>query len=537
MGNRLKKQKYSIFVVDDKDWMDLNKDMKYMTPEKLKGALGFANPETMEAYVRKTGVAEIDDITMEHELEELLATVSPHEVDGIRYKFLDDVSKAINKAIIQPINSVLSPVLDPVLKATGISGVGVSGGTNGTQVSLGGTGVPSDIGYNTYKAPVDTARGAGNIDELLGKTSVTSTTPLTTAFNQSQAQQFGSPVTLGGQTSAVSSSGGSLTSTPLASGFNFSTLPSLNLLGNTSTKSATTTTPANTTPKPVNTLVDLGVQEKAPALGGLTLPNGGMTPGQITPGSISPVPNINVIQPGSLVGNGNKTEPAQTWGSKLGKATEKFLTNPQNLLGLGSALLSTMQKTPTYQEPASVEQIRSQLLSGTSPTQLGTLAKGELSKILSSSATDLYPVQSDAYYQAALRRTQDSYAEAKKNLDAQYNQAGVYGSGEHLAAVDKLNQQLTNAEADLYAQTEATNRQLAMTAKQQAIQDSLGVDKATMDDLVGLTGLDVNVAAQKYGADVADVIAIRNALAGAGTELIKSGMQQGSTQQTVKGKG
>ena len=52
----------------------------------VKDALGCADAKTGQAYIRHTGVDGIDLLTIQHELEELVAKTSPHEVDGIRYK-------------------------------------------------------------------------------------------------------------------------------------------------------------------------------------------------------------------------------------------------------------------------------------------------------------------------------------------------------------------------------------------------------------------------------------------------------------------
>jgi hypothetical protein len=528
MENRLKKQKYSIFVVDDKDWLDLHKDLKYMTKEKLEGALGFANPETMEAYVRKTGVADIDDITMEHELEELLATVSPHEVDGIRYKnFFDAIAAPIQKNITQPISNFIGSTLNRlggVGKFIGDMGFGARTGSGGITGGVGSGSGSSNIGAGagSYTTPVDKARGTGNIDELLGKSQPSS--GLAEAFRKQQGQEFGEPVTLGSRTANISSSGGELVSTAPSIATNFGGGNSFNLLGNTQKKRINEPNIFSTQNGNIpNDLTALGIEEKPKLLGGISsafnAKQGIATTPFTTPTAIEPTTPTRTSEL-----NQNQVEPAQTLGSKLGKGIEKFITNPENLLGVGSLAMSAMQKQPEYQEPASIGELRNQLKSGIAPTKLGSLAQGELSRILTSTPTDLYPVESDAYYQSLLRRTRDSYATAKQNLDAQYNQAGVYGSGEHLAAVAKLQQELTNAEADLYAQTENKNQEMAMAAKYQAIQSALGVDKETMDNLIGLSGLDVQSAALKYGASVEDIQKIREALGTLGTESLKSGM-------------
>jgi hypothetical protein len=55
-------------------------------PYKTEGALGLADYKHGKAYVRRTGIPAVDLLNINHELQELLADVSPHEEDGIRYK-------------------------------------------------------------------------------------------------------------------------------------------------------------------------------------------------------------------------------------------------------------------------------------------------------------------------------------------------------------------------------------------------------------------------------------------------------------------
>jgi len=54
--------------------------------KRAKSSLGLADAKTNIAYVRNTGVRELDENTISHEFDELLMKVSPHEEDGIRYK-------------------------------------------------------------------------------------------------------------------------------------------------------------------------------------------------------------------------------------------------------------------------------------------------------------------------------------------------------------------------------------------------------------------------------------------------------------------
>ena len=74
---------YVVKILEDKEFDKL--------PYKhVKEALGCADPKTNTAYVRNTHWGEaskyINLLTIQHEIDELVAKTSPHEEDGIRYK-------------------------------------------------------------------------------------------------------------------------------------------------------------------------------------------------------------------------------------------------------------------------------------------------------------------------------------------------------------------------------------------------------------------------------------------------------------------
>jgi hypothetical protein len=232
-------------------------------------------------------------------------------------------------------------------------------------------------------------------------------------------------------------------------------------------------------------------------------------------------------------GIGKAPLPAGSQGA--GDVTKPFnLINPQTVLGAGSLLASAAPKTPQFEMPSSVGDIRSKLLSQEGEgglTPLGQQAQLELGNILKSQPQELYPTANDAYYNAALRRTRESYAIAEQQLDAAYNNAGVYGTGEHMAQKAKLKEELARTESALASETEQRRFELARSDKMEAIQKALAVDRDTMDDLVGLSGLDVQTAAMMYGAKVEDLQAIRQALGTVGSELIMRGTSKPGYQQ------
>lgn len=560
------KPTYKIFVLDSEEYDSLHKHFP-MKKEDLEGSFGFSYGKTKEAFVRRTAYPEWDEATIVHEAMELLAKHSEHEdINNIRWKKGKDIFSSIIPGLVglllAPFTAGASLPIALGVPALGAAGTAAitqknmssSGEINPLGIALSGAGgalgagamapgmAASSTGSYLGKlgsgllgtAPTTTAAGTsglvGSGGKILGIGAgslapttgvVTGGNSLANTFNASQAANplLGSPVTLGGVTSnitggvargltaAIPALASSIAPTGEASG--------MNLLGNT----PKTTTPSISATQPSRLTSAFEATQPAKPF---SVPTSINTPTNFGSSGLPAIQApVEVAPKTGILGS-------------LGKEAGKLIT-PQNILGAGSLLGSTMGETPEFQMPDTVEQIRAKLLSPQGGlTQIGQQAQLELGNILKSTPQELYPPQNDAYYQAALRRTRDSYATAKKNLDAQYNLAGVYGSGEHLAAQDKLQQQLTNAETDLYAQTEARNFELARTAKYQAIQDSLGVDKNVMDDLVGLTGLDVQTAAMVYGAKVKDVKSIREALGTIGSELLTRGTVTGNTQQAIQ---
>lgn len=117
-----------------------NEEFDTLPYKGAKNALGLADPRTNVAYVRSTGVRELDDNTINHEFDELMMRVSPHEEDGIRYKSGGGLGK------------ILGPVIGAVLSFFGTPALGVPVGA----AIAGGTGAhsrnvkPEKYGENTF---------------------------------------------------------------------------------------------------------------------------------------------------------------------------------------------------------------------------------------------------------------------------------------------------------------------------------------------------------------------------------------------------
>ncbi|KKK86461.1 hypothetical protein LCGC14_2763010, partial [marine sediment metagenome] len=245
------------------------------------------------------------------------------------------------------------------------------------------------------------------------------------------------------------------------------------------------------------------------AFRGATPATGFAAPGTILGATKSPaIPGAagNIAKPTGVLGNvgggGTATTAPKTLISKAGD----FLAKPTNLLGATLTAGSLLPKTPEFNAPFDFENLQAQLRGGEGAlSPLGEQARTELSSILSSQPNELFPEANQAFLDATFRDFDESFQREKAALDARYNLAGVFGSGEHLAAVDLLEKQFADRRADTTAQINQRNFELGRTEKYQAIQTSLGVDKGDMDALLGLTGLSVQLAADIYNVKAADV--------------------------------
>lgn len=145
---------YTLQILNDEEFNAL----PYKHAEE---SLGLADPATKTAYVRRTGIKPLDAFVTEHELDELVMKVSPHEEDGIRYKKARDIIAPIATSIL----SLFNPALGAVA-AGGFSGYKVSKGeaqpwqipVSAGLAYLGGRAVRGSSGF---QAGVEASRQAG----------------------------------------------------------------------------------------------------------------------------------------------------------------------------------------------------------------------------------------------------------------------------------------------------------------------------------------------------------------------------------------
>ena len=410
----MKKQIYTIQILSDKEFEGLHKQFSEVDKETLKTALGFANKETGEAYVRKTSVAELDASTMQHELQELISKNSEHEDENnIRWKKGKDVLKSFLPAIVAGAGQLIgipAPLTYGLAAGTGAvqgyqtgKGAGaLRGGALGALSAIPATGAVKGA---TAAAPGFLSKAGGAIKGALG------ITPTKAPTGTIKPPLPGGPL-------ETYTGGGSV-------------------LGSSLVSAARTPSVASPWVAPA-----ISAATRTPTAGPLATPTLGTTGPRVTP----PTPAGGVLQvggPGPLAGGpspvgGLPPTPApKTFGEQA-----KDLITPQNILGAGSLLGSAAIPSPEFQMPSSIEDIRQKILAQTEGgpgglTELGKQAQTELGSILTTPAAELYPTAGDAYYDAALRRTRENYERAQEELDKVYNQAGVFGTGEHLAQQSK----------------------------------------------------------------------------------------------------
>lgn len=207
------------------------------------------------------------------------------------------------------------------------------------------------------------------------------------------------------------------------------------------------------------------------------------------------------------------------------------LTKGVGAVGTGTALLgmSGAVPSPQFQMPVSFDQLLSSIQAqegGKAVTPLGQSAQDALQKEITSPVGALSPAlaANDPYFASTFATIDQNYIAAKNELDAAYNNVGQLGSGEYLDQLRQLEQAKEQDKNQIVAQENQRRFEIGQNQQYQAVQQALGVDSQTMQDLAGLSGMDVQVAAMKYGASVADVQALRQQLGTLGTSLVEKGL-------------
>jgi hypothetical protein len=489
-------KKYTLHYLSDKEFDKL--------PYRLANtAWGAADEKTGNAYVRRTGLRPIDEFIAEHELAELIAKVSPHEVDGIRYKVFGNN------------NPLKGSGLDTLLGGEDKAG----NPTATTQVTPSGQGVSNPSGTpNTADTQLNNANAANaNKGTVTGSLGASTTTPtntstinqpststgsgLTDAFNNYQSNQLGfasSPVSLGGQTSYVS---------PNLSTINTNTPTSQNSFSSPNSIASMFTTNQATSSN-LGTPVTLGGQTSN-VTGGAN----GLT---ATPTSASS--NLGFESPTSTTStstkanvplqsiNQSKVSPTLQGGSEVSSQNQKvestsktpFLESifgkdwRQTLLGAGISALgqATAGKTQTV-NPADSQ-----------------LYNDVVEQVKSGVQVELTTAQRDA-----ISYNYDQQLEnARKNITARFK---ALRPGSDISNDSQLQSALVELENDFAEQKAA-----AITAAQ------LGLTQTQTAQLSQLAALDVNSLAINAGISNQEAADFKNMMASLGAMVAQGGQQQ-----------
>lgn len=192
-----------------------NEEFDTLPYKKAKTSLGLADPKTGVAYVRETGVRELDQATIDHEFDELIQQVSPHEEDGIRYKSGGGLGSILGPVI----GAILTPFIGP---GGPIVGGLISGGTQGYSQSkkpekygkpsfmsiggsalkgaagayLGGKALTGGIAGGSAAGPGFLSKAGGIASGALGGTPAVAGGPATTSYGVAVPSTF-TPATAG----------------------------------------------------------------------------------------------------------------------------------------------------------------------------------------------------------------------------------------------------------------------------------------------------------------------------------------------------
>lgn len=115
---------YTIKILSPEDYENLPYD-------GAKESMGMSVMDTKTAYIRSTGIEEMDKATINHEFDELMQQDSPHEINGIRYKSGAGLGRIFGPIIGTIVGFVTG---NPAIGAA--VGAAISGGTQAHSQSV-----------------------------------------------------------------------------------------------------------------------------------------------------------------------------------------------------------------------------------------------------------------------------------------------------------------------------------------------------------------------------------------------------------------
>jgi hypothetical protein len=453
--------KLRINILDDGEYLNLHKKVK-VSEKELEDSLGFADQSTGNAYIRQTGVDGIDEATIMHEVSELLADESNHEdANGFRWKKWGKPFRA--------------------LTGTGASQKGtIFGNTLPTVANIGlgaipGIGPALATGYGAYRGSQE---GGGVKGGLLGALTGYGLGNVGPAIKGGIGGAMAGTGLMKGASEGLNSYG----LNPMISkalGLGSAATPSTTRAGFTASGGLKDALLPQAVAQPTLNSVPGALTSYGAGVGSANIYSAlsksnifSTTPTTPTVQPTSQVPDITT--PTTNLGATVEAAPKQTGLQKVLSSIASPLA--QTLLGAGTTAASTLPKNAEFENVASLEQLRNEIATnGSSP----------------------------ALYTRAKRALEEGYTDARTELDTIYNQAGMIDSGEYRDAVAKLETKKADANELLAAQ----------------------IDEQTLNDLLGLTNMEVNIAAAKYGADANDISTLRQILGTAGGTMLSSGLK------------
>lgn len=506
---------YTISILDDKDFDAL--------PYKgISDSLGFADPETGNAFVRKSGSKEMDALTLQHEIQHLLGQNKAHkDAYGIYHKKV--FKEIIAPYILPALGGILGgPLLGGLLGSTlgiGTTAAGALGGAIGgagtsaiTQASTTGkvNALPtilSGVGGAFSGGAMAPGMAASKTGTIVGKlgSGLFGTAPSGTAAGTSGILGSGGKI--------LGIGGGNLS--PLGSAANPIQAPPINVSSGAGQGFRNvTTTLAN--PQP-------GVSMTQSSLGSGTLGNLNNLSNIFSNPQVTQAPSPTPVISESTSGIGKAAEVTtkkNPFEEILGMAKK-----PETILGSASLLGSMAPKSPEPVMPQELADIRSKILSSEGVTPFGKEIQTELSRIISSAPQQLYPAGQNAYLQSDLQALEDRKKKELEALDKQYNLYGIFGTGEHQTARNDLVQYYDEMKQRVTDQSSQRMFEFAQNQKTQAISQALNLNQQDMAILSGINGWSADMAAQYFKAKVEDIEEIRKALGTFGAEALLKGTE------------
>jgi hypothetical protein len=480
-------KKYTLHYLNDKEFDNL--------PYKhVRTSLGCADEKTGNAYVRRTGIKPIDEFTTDHEISELIAKVSPHEEDGIRYKNLWKQLVAALPGGEEDVSKVTS---------SGGSGIYDAGGPTGT----GSSGItPTTTSDQLAKSnPVTGSLGA-NTNNTSTINQPTSGSGLTNAFNDYQSNQLGFasvPVSLGGTTSSTGTTGSNLSTINNPTSTNQNSWSSPNSIANmfTTSQASNSNLGSNVSLGNQNYDVTGGSQglTASPATNTSSASSLGFeTPSTTTKANV-PLQTINqaAVSPSLQTGGETSTNTQAKTATKTPFLESIFGKDwRQNLLGqaVGAGISAIGQATAGKTQTVN-------------PTD-SALYNQVVERVQSGTQVELTPAQT-----LAITQNYDTQLEqARKNIIEKFK---ALRPGSDISNDSQLQQALIELEND-FAEQKAT----AITAAQ------LNLTQTQTAQLSELAALDINSLATNAGISNQEAADFKAMMASLGAMVANGGGQQ-----------